>query len=310
MGALFFYMEDISLQSLLEAGCHFGHKAERWHPKAQSYIYIKKDGIHIIDLVKTKTALEAAQRFVIDLVAGGGEILFVGTKRQAKDIIQKEAVSSGFPYFTERWIGGFITNWGEIKRNIEKIKKMDEDSQSGAWKKFPKHEQAKLNRYLSRLKVFYGGVLSVTKPPEALFVIDVRKEIAAVREAIKDMIPVVGIVDTNTDPTPITYPIPANDDAVGSIELITKFISQGYAEGKKLRASRSAEAQDQIVSQKPVATRPLPEKTVSDQKPQTEIKPEKPFVKTNPKIEKPPVTTADAQPKKTRGRPKKTNVVK
>lgn len=229
-------MQDITLQALLEAGCHFGHKAERWHPKASSFIYTEKDGIHIIDLVKTKSGLEAAAQFVRDTVAKGGEVVFVGTKRQASSIVKSEADAVGAPYFSERWIGGFLTNWDQIKKNIEKINRMEEEQKSGAWKKFPKHEQVKMARYLGRIKVYYGGVLKLTRVPEALFVIDVKKEVAAVREAARRGVPLVGVVDTNSDPTGIQYVIPANDDAVGSVSYIVHAMAAAYHEGKDARA--------------------------------------------------------------------------
>jgi small subunit ribosomal protein S2 len=225
-------MKDITLQDLLEAGCHFGHKSERWHPKASSFIYTEKDGIHIIDLAKTKIGLDEAVKFVKELVAGGSELLFVATKRQAKGIVKEEAIRVGAPYMTERWIGGFLTNWDGIHKNIQKIIRLTEEETTGAWKKFPKHEQMKLSRYLSRLKVFYGGVLQLHVPPQALFIVDVKKEISSVREGLRCEIPIIGIVDTNSDPTGISHVVPANDDAVGSITIITKAISAAYEEGK------------------------------------------------------------------------------
>ncbi len=243
-------MKEITLQDLLEAGCHFGHKSERWHPKAQQFIYIEKDGIHIIDLAKTKEGLEAAATFVRDLVAAGSEILFVGTKRQAKAIVKEEATRVGAPFITERWIGGFLTNWDGIHRNIQKIIRLDEEEATGKWKKFPKHEQMKLGRYVRRLKTFYGGVLSLNVPPQALFVIDVKKEIAAVREGLRTEIPIVAIVDTNSDPTGITHVIPANDDAVGSISFLTKTIADAYAEGKATAMKQAADVQEKMEAQK------------------------------------------------------------
>lgn len=234
-------MKEVSLQELLEAGCHFGHKSERWHPKASQFIYIEKDGIHIIDLAKTKAGLEEAAQFVRDLVASGSEVLFVGTKRQAKAIIKAESVRAASPYITERWIGGFLTNWDGIHKNIQKINRLDEEKATGKWKKFPKHEQMKLDRYVARLKTFYGGVLKLDTPPQALFIVDVKKEIAAVREAQRIGIPVVAIVDTNADPTGIDHVIPANDDAVGSVTLIAKTIADAYIEGKETAAKQAAE---------------------------------------------------------------------
>jgi small subunit ribosomal protein S2 len=229
-------MEEISLQQLLEAGCHFGHKAERWNPRAAEFIYTKKDGIHIIDLAKTKAGLEKALNFVRDTVAAGGDILFIATKRQAKGIVKDVAVKAGAPYFVERWIGGFLTNWEEIRKNVNMANTMAMEQESGAWKKFPKHEQVKMGHHLDRLNMFYGGVLAIKTQPKAFFVVDVRKEISAVREAKRCDIPVIGIVDTNSDPKAIDYVIPANDDAVGSITFITNAIAEAYQEGMKMRA--------------------------------------------------------------------------
>jgi len=234
-------MQDITLQALLEAGCHFGHKSERWHPKAAQFIYTEKDGIHIIDLAKTKAGLEAAGEHIKSVAASGGEVLFVGTKRQARGILKEEAEKVGAPYFSERWIGGFLTNWDQIRKNIEKINRMTDEQASGAWKKFPKHEQTKMARYLSRIKIYYGGVLHLGQVPAVVFVVDTRKEIAAVREAQRRVVPVVGVVDTNSDPTGIDYVIPANDDAVGSVTYIVHYIATAYQEGKDILNRRNEE---------------------------------------------------------------------
>ena len=228
-------MSDITLQQLLEAGCHFGHKAERWNPKASGYIYTEKDGIHIIDLARTKEGLDRACLYVSELVAAGGEVLFVGTKRQAKDIFVKEAKRVDAPYVIERWIGGFLTNWEGIQKTIKKILTMTDDEKTGAWKKFPKHEQVKLAHHLKRLNMFYGGVTKLMSPPKALFIVDVKKESVAFREAIRCAVPMIAMVDTNVNPTDILYPIPANDDAVGSIAIITKAVADAYEEGKRKR---------------------------------------------------------------------------
>ncbi len=253
-------MEEITLQQLLEAGCHFGHKAERWNPKAGQFIYTKKDGIHIIDLVKTKSGLEAAAAFIRETVASGREVIFVGTKRQASGVVKEEAVAAGAPYFVERWIGGFLTNWDQIKKNIQKIISMDEGRASGAWKKFPKHEQVKMGRYLDRIKIYYAGVLSIKDVPGALVVIDIKKEEPAVREGKRRGVPVVGIVDTNSDPTSVDYVIPANDDAVGSIQIIMHYLAQAYGEGKALwekSLAKQGEAPEkkEVVSEKPKAVK-------------------------------------------------------
>ncbi len=249
-------MEEITLQALLEAGCHFGHKAERWHPKAKEFIYTKKDGIHIIDLVKTKTGLEAAAAFIKDLASQGKEVVFVGTKRQASGVVKQETSAVSAPYFVERWIGGFLTNWEQIKKNIDKILKMEADRASGAWKKFPKHEQVKMGRYLDRIKIYYGGVLSIKGVPQALVVVDVKKEEPAVREGKRVNVPVIGIVDTNADPTSIDYVIPANDDAVGSIQYIIHALASAYGEGKTLWDKANKEEAAKIEAAKIAAEKP------------------------------------------------------
>lgn len=241
-------MQEITLQQLLEAGCHFGHKSERWHPKATEFIYTKKDGIHIIDLAKTKAGLDAAAIFVKELVAGGGELLFIATKRQAMGVVKEAVEKAGAPYLVERWIGGFLTNWEEVKKNINKIIHLEQDRDAGRWKNLPKHEQGKLGRYIARLKIFYGGVLSLKEKPNAIFIVDVRREHAAVREAARVEIPVVAIVDTNSDPTGVNYVIPANDDAVGSIKLIADAIASAYREGKEEREKEAAPSEPAVVS--------------------------------------------------------------
>ncbi|MCX8009307.1 MAG: 30S ribosomal protein S2, partial [Patescibacteria group bacterium] len=242
--AVFFFltnMKNITLEDLLKAGCHFGHKAERWHPRSQEFIYTEKDGIHIIDLAKTKHYLEIARSLIKSLAEEGKEILFVGTKRQAKNIVKQFSLRAGAPYLVERWIGGFLTNWQSIRKNIEKINRMQQEKDRNEWQKFPKHEQVKLSKYLERLKVTYEGVLSLTSLPGAIFVTDGKKEYAAVKEANRMEIPVIGIVDTNVDPSPIDYPIPANDDAVGSIECIIDILTEAYKEGKEKKEKETQE---------------------------------------------------------------------
>ena len=228
-------MQEITLQALLEAGCHFGHKAERWHPKAAEFIYTKKDGVHIIDLAKTKAGLEAACTYIEELVGSGGEVLFVATKRQARGVVKEAVEKVGAPYLTERWIGGFLTNWDGVRKNIQKINRLSEEQRTDAWKKFPKHERTKLGHYLERLKVSYGGVLMLDKLPDALFVVDIKKEDSAVREAKRREIPLVALVDTNANPEGIDFVIPANDDAVGSVQYLVGAVTQAYADGRAQR---------------------------------------------------------------------------
>jgi len=278
-------MSDITLQQLLEAGCHFGHKAERWNPKASGYIYTEKDGIHIIDLARTKEGLDRACLYVSELVAAGGEVLFVGTKRQAKDIFVKEAKRVDAPYVIERWIGGFLTNWEGIQKTIKKILTMTDDEKTGAWKKFPKHEQVKLSHHLKRLNIFYGGVTKLANPPKALFIVDLKKESVAFREAIRCVVPMIAMVDTNVNPTDVLYPIPANDDAVGSIAIVTKAIADAYEKGK-----REWEKGAEVAA---VESKPESKKEVQKEEAKEVAKEVKEEVK--------PVEAV----KKTRGRPKK-----
>lgn len=235
-------MHDTTLEQLLEAGCHFGHKAERWHPKASEFIWAEKDGIHIIDLAKTKAGLDAAVAFVRELGEAGETVLFVGTKRQARGVVKTAAQNAGASYLTQRWIGGFMTNWEGVHKNIQKIIKMMDDQKNGGWKKFPKHEQTKMARYLNRLNVDYEGVLMLDVLPKAIFVVDVRKEQSAVREAQRLGIPVIGIVDTNANPSGIDYVIPANDDAVGSVELIVNAVAESYREAREKLEKETAKA--------------------------------------------------------------------
>lgn len=226
-------MQEITLKELLEAGCHFGHEARRWHPKADRYIYGERNGIHIIDLAKTKVGLDTAREYVKGLGEAGKVVLFVGTKRQSSQIIKAEAARVDAAFFDKRWVGGFITNWGEIKKTFAKLNRMEEEKAKGEWQKFPKHEQLKLDRQRLKLEKFYGGVKKLKDLPDALFIADSRNEKTAVNECISSGIPIVAISDTNCDPTKITYPIPANDDGVKSISLIVKSVADAYLKGKE-----------------------------------------------------------------------------
>lgn len=226
-------MRDITLSQLLEAGCHFGHQVSRWNPKAREFIYAERDGVHVIDLVKTKNGLEEAAKFLINTAATGGAIIFVGTKRQAKGIVEEEAKRAEVFYVTTRWIGGLITNWEEVKKNLDKIKNLEEKIKN-VEDIYTKAEVGKFQREVNKLLTFYGGVRNLTDVPKAVVVVDIRKEDNCVREATIRGVAVVGLVDTNSDPTTIDYPIPANDDATGSIKLLVSFLADAVLEGKKV----------------------------------------------------------------------------
>jgi len=224
---------EITLKALLEAGCHFGHQARRWNPKMKPYLYDVRQGVHIFDLVKTKEGLEAALSAVKKMAAEGKRIVFVGTKRQARAIIEEVAKKIGVPYVNERWIGGTITNWEQVKKNLDKLAEMKRAKEKGEYKKYTKREQILLDKEIARLERFYGGLVGLEDVPEVLFVVDVKKESTAVKEAKKKGVVVIGLVDSDSDPDWVDWVIAGNDDAVGSIKFIVEKIGEAVAEGKQ-----------------------------------------------------------------------------
>jgi len=230
-------MREITLEELLEAGCHFGHQVTRSNPKARDFIFEARDNIHIIDLAKTKEGLEEAAAFVKDLAAKNGVMVIVGTKRQAQSIVQEEvkrADSENLFYITNRWVGGLLTNFQEVSKNFKKYADFVTDLQDDEVKaRYTKKEVAGWEKEKNKLENLYGGIAKITKKPDALFIIDSHLENLAVREAIATHVPTVALVDTNADPAIINYPIPANDDAVGSIKLIADYIIDAWIEGRK-----------------------------------------------------------------------------
>ena len=246
----------VSLKELLEAGCHFGHQRQRWHPKASKFIYTERDGVHIIDLSKTAKGITEAYEFLKDLVATGGTVLFLGTKRQAKTAVLEGANKCGAYYLVERWPGGLFTNWEQIKKNLDKIKNLKvltTDEQAG--NTYTKREVLLFQRELDKLLAVYGGIENLDRIPDAIFIIDSRKESNAVKEANIRGVKIIGVVDTNTDPTPIDFPIPANDDAVGSISLVVKYMTEAVEEGTKLKSAKALEAEKAIEKEKKEASK-------------------------------------------------------
>ena len=223
---------EISLKDLLEAGCHFGHQARRWNPKMEKYIYTKRDGVHIFDLGITAKKLEEAMEFVRGLTVEHKQIVFVGTKRQAAAIVKEEAQKCGAAFAAERWLGGSITNWDEINKRIKYMKGLEEKKEKGEFKNYTKKENLLIDREIIKLNRFLGGLRDLIGVPAAMFVVDVKKEIVAVKEARVKGVPVVAIIDTNSDPDLVDYPIPANDDAVSSIKLIVSKIAEAVSSGK------------------------------------------------------------------------------
>ncbi|HEX9664635.1 MAG TPA: 30S ribosomal protein S2 [Patescibacteria group bacterium] len=222
-----------SMTEMLKAGVHFGHKASKRYPKMEPYIYTVRSGIHIINLEKTTAKLKEALGFVTETVAKGGTVLFLGTKKQARDIIKKYAVDCQMPYISERWLGGLITNFPVVVKVIKKYNKMKADRQAGAYAKYTKKEQLEFDREIERLDRMVGGLASLTKIPEIIYIVDIRNENTAVAEANNKKVPIVAICDTNVNPEKVSYPIPANDDSIGSIEMITRLISEAVKEGQK-----------------------------------------------------------------------------
>ncbi len=221
------------MKDLLEAGVHFGHKKQRWNPKMKPYVYGLRNDIYIIDLKKTMYALRESFEFIRQTVEDGGDILFVGTKRQSKDIVKEEAERCGAHYVTERWLGGMLTNFRTVRRSIEKMKQIERMEETGDLAQFTKKEALSLIREKTKIARILGGVKDMNKLPAALFVVDIKKSYIAVHEANVLGIPTVAIVDTNCDPELVTYPIPGNDDAIRSIQLITRVIADAVEEGKR-----------------------------------------------------------------------------
>lgn len=219
-------MTKVTLEQLLEAGCHFGHQSRRWNPAMAQYIYTSRDNVHIFDLVKTLEGLNTAVDFLQKIKKDGGTILFVGTKRQAKAIVKQAAVDLNLPYVTERWLGGMLTNFGQVQKSVSKLRDLTAKKTAGELKKYTKYEQLQIDREIERLTHLFGGLVSLEKLPGALFVVDTHQEEVAVKEARRMGIPVVGLVDTNGEPDLVDYIIPTNDDAVAAIELIVNTVKE------------------------------------------------------------------------------------
>lgn len=225
-------MKNITLMEMLKAGVHFGHKTSLWNPKMASYIYTSRNNIHILDLEKTKQKLNTALEFAKDLAGKGGIILFVGTKRQAKELVKKAAESCGMPYVVTRWLGGTFTNFKTIQRTVKKMEKLERLMADGEITKYTKKEQLMIKREVDKMKTFFSGIKDMKKLPEAVFVVDVKYDKIPVKEALQSKVKVIGLVDTNSDPTGIDYIIPSNDDAIKVIQFMTSVIAEAINEGK------------------------------------------------------------------------------
>ena len=236
-------MAVVSMKQLLEAGVHFGHQTRRWNPKMAPYIFTERNGIYIIDLQKTVRKLDEAYNFIHEVAANGGEILFVGTKKQAADSIKEEATRAGAHFVNARWLGGMMTNFKTIQRRIARLEQLHTMETDGTFDLLPKKEVIKLNLEIEKLEKFLGGIKNMKKLPGALFVVDPRKEKIAVSEAKKLGIPVVAIVDTNCDPDEIDYVIPGNDDAIRAVKLIAGAMADAIISANQGAAEAAAEEQ-------------------------------------------------------------------
>jgi len=219
---------DTKVAELFKLSAHLGHKSNRIHPKAKKFIYRMDNGVSIIDLTQTVQLLDVAKKFISDLAKDSKKILFVVTKKNVSPLTEKICKENSLPYVTVKWPAGLLTNFETLLKNINKLKSMKEEKETGDWSKFVKHEQIKLQKHLNRLEKFYGGLISIDRLPDALVVVDIKKEKTAILEAVRMNIPVVAVVDTNVDPKQIKYPIPANDDSPETVEFIIKEIAKSY----------------------------------------------------------------------------------
>lgn len=244
----------VAMKELLEAGVHFGHQVKRWNPKMKKFIFGERNGIHIIDLQKTADMLENAYNFIKGIYSKGGTVLFTGTKKQAQDVIAEEAERAGCYYVNQRWLGGTLTNFKTVRLSIEKLKKIEKMKEDGTYNLLPKKEVAKLETERTRLEKNLKGIKDMTALPDAIFIVDPRKEKIAIAEARRLSIPVIAVIDTNCDPDEVDYPIPGNDDAIRAIKLITSKTAEAVLEGKEVFSKTLTEtAEKEAIQEKVLA---------------------------------------------------------
>ena len=237
-------MAIVSMRQMLEAGLHFGHQTQRWHPKMERFIHGERNGIYIIDLEQTLQRIESAYSFVRQLASGGGVVLFVGTKKQAQDPIKNYAEKTGMPYINERWLGGMLTNFGTISKRVTKMIELERLAASPEWAQIPKKEALLMSRELAKLQRNLSGIRNMVRPPDAIFVLDTQTEHLAVTEANKLGIPVIAVVDTNVNPDFVQYPIPGNDDAIRANELMTRVVAEAIVEGRYIAEKAGGQVQN------------------------------------------------------------------
>ncbi len=226
-------MAVVTMRQMLEAGVHFGHQTRRWNPKMRRFIYGERNGIYIIDLEQTLTRVEAAYRFTRDLAAKGGTVMFIGTKKQAQDPVREYALMSGMPYVNERWLGGMLTNFETIAKRVQKMQEYERMRVAGDFEAMPKKEALLLTRELEKLQKNLGGIRGMNRRPDAVFILDTKKEQIAITEANKLGIPIIAVVDTNVDPDLVQFPIPGNDDAIRANALMSRVVAEAIIEGRR-----------------------------------------------------------------------------
>lgn len=256
-------MGVVNMKQLLETGVHFGHRTRKWNPKMKPFIFTERNGIHIIDLQQTLESLNEVYALVRDTIADGGAVLFVGTKRQAQETIQVEAERCGMPYVNARWLGGTLTNWSTIRGRIDELERLEKQRDEGIFDKLTKKEALTMTRKIDRLEERLGGIRNMQRLPNLLFVVDVRREETAIHEANLLEIPVVAMVDTNCDPDGVDFIIPANDDAIRAIKLLTSKIAEAVLEGKAMRKDEEEELMDEAGAES--ADEAVPEEEMTDE---------------------------------------------
>lgn len=239
-----------SLTDLLQAGVHFGHQTSKWHPRMKKHIYGNRNGVHILNLENTRVALEKAGAYAKSIGARGGTVLFVGTKKQAAKIVADAATSCGMPYVDKRWLGGTLTNFSAMASMLKKFKELKRKSERGELVKYTKFEQMKFAEEIEKNEIKIGGIQDLLRIPDAIFILDIRKDNTALDEAIRRGVPVIAVCDSNVDPSDVEYPIPANDDGVKSIELVAKYIANAISEGRNEWESARARLGGALVNQK------------------------------------------------------------
>lgn len=249
-------MANISMKALLESGVHFGHRTNKWDPRMKPYIFTERNGIHILDLQQTVKLANNAYGVIRDAVAAGGNILFVGTKRQAQETVSEEANRCGMPYVTERWMGGMLTNWSTMHQRIQELERLENLRDSGDINRLTKKEGLLIEREINRLQTRLGGVRSMKRVPDLLFIVDVGREESAVREANLLNIPIVALVDTNCNPQDIDYVIPSNDDAIRAIKLLVSKMADAVLEGKAMRKEEEPEQVEEVKLESKPKSRP------------------------------------------------------